>query len=80
MSKKQKQHQQIVPGNSLAINVVGTEAMDLAHALKSWKRKVKSANILNRVKDKQEYIKPSVTNRQQKTKAAYIQRIKSANE
>jgi hypothetical protein len=35
---------------------------------------------LNRVKDKQEYIKPSVTNRQQKTKAAYIQRIKSANE
>lgn len=35
MSKKQKQHQQIVPGNALAVNVVGTEAIDLAHALKA---------------------------------------------
>ena len=45
MNKKQKQHQQIVPGNSLAVQVVGTESIDLAHALKAWKRKVKNAGV-----------------------------------
>lgn len=80
MSKKQKQHQQIVPGNALAVNVIGTDTHDLAHALKAWKRKVKAANILNEVKDRKEYIKPSVINREQKSRAAYIQRMRSKNE
>lgn len=80
MSKKQKQHQQIVPGNALAVNVVGTETQDLAYALKAWKRKVKSANILNEVKDRKEYIKSSVKQREQNSRAAYIQRMRSKNE
>jgi|688.fasta_scaffold1842558_1 small subunit ribosomal protein S21 len=80
MSKKQKQHQQIVPGNALAVSVVGTEMYDLTHALKAWKRKVKAANILNIVKERKEYIKPSVIQRDQKSKASYIQRIRSKNE
>ena len=46
MSKKQKQHQTIVPGNPLAVNVVGTQREDLGFALKVWKRKVKNSGIL----------------------------------
>ena len=56
MSKKQKEHQQIVPGNALAVNVVGTTKEDLASALKTWKRKVKSASVLETVKDGKEYV------------------------
>ena len=79
MNKKQKQHQQIVAGNALAVNVVGTEMYDLTQALKTWKRKVKSANILNSVKERKEYIKPSVINRAAIQKASYIQHIKDQN-
>ena len=79
MNKKQKQHQQIVPGNPLAINVVGTDNLDLAHALKAWKRRVKSAGILDEIKSRREYIKPSVQSRQQHQKAKYIQQIRTRN-
>ena len=34
MSKKQQQHQQIVPGNALAVKVIGSSREDLAQALK----------------------------------------------
>ena len=76
MSKKQKQHQMIVPGQSLAVNVVGTTKEDLAIAVKTWKRKVKSAGVLEAVKDRKEHIKRSVVNRQLKAKAKYIQHIR----
>ena len=46
MTKKQKQHQTIVPGNALAVNVVGTAREDLAFALKAWKRKIKNSQVL----------------------------------
>ena len=75
MSKKQKQHQLIVPGNALAVHVPGTETSDLAFALKAWKRRVKSADILDTVKSNKEFIKPSVQRRQQKQRAQYIQRM-----
>jgi ribosomal protein S21 len=76
MSKKQKQHKMIVPGNSLAVNVVGTEREDLAIALKTWKRKVKASGVLEAVKDRKEFIKPSVIKRQQHANAAYMQYIR----
>ena len=79
MNKKQKQHQQIVPGNSLAVQVVGTETVDLAHALKAWKRKVKSAGVLESVKDRREFIKPSVVKRQQHIRAAFMQMVRDQN-
>ena len=65
MSKKQKQHQTIVPGNPLAVNVVGTQREDLGFALKVWKRKVKNSGILERIKDLKEFEKRSVTKRKQ---------------
>ena len=77
MSKKVKQHKAIVPGNGLAVNVVGSEKEDLAFALKTWKRKVKSAGIVDILTEKREYIKPSVTRRAERIRAAYIQRIRT---
>lgn len=79
MSKKQKQHQTIVPGNPLAVNVVGTQREDLAFALKAWKRKVKNSGVLERIKDLKEFEKPSVTKRKQLQAAKFIQKIKDLN-
>ena len=79
MNKKQKQHQTIVPGNALAVNVVGTQREDLGFALKVWKRKVKNSGILERIKDLKEFEKPSVTKRKQLQAAKFIQKIKDLN-
>jgi len=76
MSKKQKQHKMIVPGNALAVNVAGTEREDLAIALKTWKRKVKMSGVLEATKDRKEFIKPSVIKRQQHANAEYMQHIR----
>ena len=80
MSKKVKQHKTIVPGNGLAVNVLGTEKEDLAYALKAWKRKVKNAGIVDVVNERREYIKPSVKHRIEKAKAKYIQKIRNMRE
>jgi len=79
MNKKQKQHQTTVAGNPLAVNVVGIQREDLAFALKAWKRKVKNSGILERIKDRKEFEKPSVTKRKQLQAAQFIQRIKDLN-
>ena len=80
MSKKVKQHKTIVPGNGMAVNVLGTEKEDLSYALKAWKRKVKNANIIEILNDRREYNKPSVKNRIEKAKAKYIQKIRDIRE
>ena len=79
MNKKQKQHQTIYPGNSLAVNVVGTQREDVSFALKAWKRNIKASGILERIKDEKEFIKPSVRKRKQIQKAQFIQKIKDRN-
>ena len=76
MSKKAKQHQQIIPGNSLGVQVVGKQREDLAHALKAWKRKVKSAGILEEIKERREFIKPGVKLRKQKQHAQFMQMVR----
>ena len=80
MSKKVKQHKTVVPGNGLAVNVLGPEKEDLAYALKSWKRKVKNAGIVEILNERREYIKPSVKHRIEMTKAKYIQMIRNQRE
>jgi small subunit ribosomal protein S21 len=79
MNKKQKQHQTIVPGNPLAVNVVGSAREDLAFALKTWKRKIKNSEILEKTKDRKEFIKPSVRRRKQIQDAQFIQMIRDRN-
>jgi ribosomal protein S21 len=73
---KQKQHQQIVPGNALAVKVIGNAREDLAHALKAWKRKVKTANILEEVKDRREFVKPGIKKRKQLQAAKFMQMVR----
>ena len=79
MNKKQKQHQTTVAGNPLAVNVIGTAREDLAFALKTWKRKVKTSGVLEKVKDRREFIKPSVKKRKQLQAAQFMQKIKDLN-
>jgi small subunit ribosomal protein S21 len=80
MNKKQKQHQTVVPGNPLAVKVVGTQREDLGFALKAFKRKIKTSGILEKLKDRKEFEKPSVTKRKQLQKAQFIQKIKDRND
>ena len=76
MTKKQKQHQTLVPGNALAVNVVGTTREDLAFALKTWKRKIKNSEVLEQTKARKEFIKPSVVKRKQLIAAKFIQKVR----
>ena len=76
MNKKQKQHQMVVPGNSLSVNVIGSAREDLAFALKTFKRKVKSAGILETVKNNKEFIKPTVKRRKEMQHAKFMQYVK----
>ena len=78
MSKKVKEHKAIVPGNGLAVKVLGSLKEDVAFALKIWKRKIKSAGIVESLSERKEFIKPSVKNRAQQSRSKYIQKIRSA--
>jgi small subunit ribosomal protein S21 len=80
MNKKQKQHQTVVPGNPLAVKVVGNQREDLGFALKAFKRKIKSSGILESIKDRKEFMKPSVKNRKLVQRAQFIQKIKDRND
>lgn len=77
MNKNQKYHQSIIPGNGMAVKVV---SRDINFALRAWKRKLKTSDILVDLKDNREYTKPSVTNRRKQLKAAYIQKLRTAEE
>mgnify|MGYP005996300657 FL=1 len=77
MNKKQKHHQSVIPGHATGAKVVNR---DINFALRIWKRKLKTSDILNDLKENREYIKPSVSKRQQKIKAIYIQQIRSIEE
>ena len=69
MNKKQKAHQSVTPGNGLATAVVEG---DISYALKTWKRKVKQSGILDELKDRKEFEKPSVSRRRQLIRAKFI--------
>lgn len=76
MTKKQKQHQTIVPGNALAVKVLGSTREDLSFALKVWKRKIKNSEILEQTRTRKEFIKPSAIKRKQLIAAKFIQKIR----
>jgi len=72
MNKKQKDHQSIVPGNSLAVNVING---DIVYALKTWKQKLKQSNKINRLTELREFEKPSVIKRREKLRAKFLNTI-----
>lgn len=74
MNKKHKLHQTIVPGNGLGVRVVDR---DLGYALKQFKRRVKKSRVLEKTFELKEFTKPSIINRAERSKAAFIQQIRS---
>jgi small subunit ribosomal protein S21 len=79
MNKKQKNHKSILPGNPIGVAVSGPGKEDIAYALKTFKRKVKSAGIIENLRDRKEFTKPSVENRRMHQRAEFIQKIRSSN-
>ena len=51
MNKKQKDHQSIIPGHSIAARVVN---YDLGFAIRIWKKKLKDSDILLKLKENKE--------------------------
>jgi len=77
--KKVRREQMIVPGKFKAAKVING---NIEAALKFWKRQVKESNVLQEVKDRKEFIKPSAVKRKQKMDAIrkeYIRRIRSTD-
>ena len=67
----------IIPGKFKAAKVVNG---NIEAALKFFKRQVKESNVLQELKDRKEFIKPSAVKRKQKMdaiRAEYIRRIRS---
>jgi ribosomal protein S21 len=77
MNKKQKQHQMIYPGAGLGVKVVGSTREDLSFALKTFKKKIKNSEILEKVKDRREFVKSSVTKRMQLINARFFQKLRT---
>ena len=74
MNKKQKKHQSIVPGCSLATRVIN---QDIKYALLTWRSNCKDSDILLKTKELKQFLKPSVVKRRQKNLAIYNQKIKN---
>ncbi len=69
----------IVPGRFKAAKVVNG---NIEAALRFFKRQVKESNVLQEVRDRQEFIKPSAIKRRQKQQAVrkeYIRRLREQN-
>lgn len=77
MSKKQKHHQSIIPGNGMGIVVVNK---DLGSALKTWKRKTKNNNLSEQLIENREFLKPSVVHRAKMISATFLQMVKTRRE
>jgi ribosomal protein S21 len=73
MNKKQKHHQSLLPGTTSGAKVVNK---DINFALRIWKKKLKESNILSDIKDRKEFIKPSVVKRTKRNNAIYMQQIR----
>ena len=47
-------------------------------ALKKYKKKYDKTNVMKELRRRKEFVKPSIINRQANIKAAYVQRLRSA--
>ena len=52
---------------------------NLEHALKIYKSKVISTGLINEVRERKEFVKPSAKKRKQKEKAIYSQKYRDKN-
>ncbi len=54
------------------------EGENIERAIKRYKKKFDRTKVMRQLRGRKEFIKPSVLNRQQRIKAAYLQRRASA--
>ena len=77
MNKQFKQHKSIVPGNPASTKVVNRY---ISFAIRNWKKQTKMSGILDILKTKQEFEKPSVTRKKIKSAAIHKQYLQSLSE
>ena len=53
---------------------------NIDRALKRFKRKFDSTKVMKKLREKKQFIKPSVVNRSQNIKASYLQRRRTAED
>lgn len=56
------------------------EGENIERALKKYKKKFERTGVLRELRDRQQFTKPSVTNRQMKLKAAYREKMRHAEQ
>jgi small subunit ribosomal protein S21 len=56
------------------------EGENIERALKKFKRKFEKTGVVKELRNRQAFTKPSVTKRQQKLRAAYIQQLQQEEE
>ncbi len=56
------------------------EGENIEKALKKFKRKFEKTGVIKALRSRQQFEKPSVTKRQQKIHAIYVQQLKRAEE
>jgi small subunit ribosomal protein S21 len=54
------------------------EGENIERALKKYKKKYDKTHVMKELRRRKEFVKPSIINRQGRIKAAYIQRLRSA--
>lgn len=54
------------------------EGENIERALKKYKKKFEKTGVMRQLRSRKEFVKPSVENRQARIKAAYKQRLRSA--
>ena len=77
MNKRQREHLSIIPGCPTAAAVING---DINYALTTWKQSVKEQKLIDKLKDKRTYKKPTTVRREQLNTARYYQQIRSMNE
>ncbi len=56
------------------------EGENIERALKKFKRKFEKTGVIKELRNRQAFIKPSITKRQQKLHAIYLQQLKQEDE
>lgn len=54
------------------------EGENIERAIKKYKKKFEKTKVMRELRDRKEFTKPSVSKRQEKIRAAYKQRLRSA--
>ena len=62
------------------LRVIVKDGDSIETALKQFKRKVVGTKLIKELRERQEFEKPSVTERKKKLKAKYVQKLKNDSE